>query len=577
MCGKAMILSAGIGLSGCLEKDSGNKTKDLTTSKLGGTFIEGASGADAETLNWILAADATSLGYISLAFDGLITYDNKFNIVNRWLKNDIKTSDDGLSYTVTIRDDLEWSDGKPVTSDDFVYTMKNLMFADWMAYTYAGDWTEEVEGKRFFVEPVVENETTFTIKRKTVDPEFLYTITDLLIYPKHIVSKYEGDVKAFTQAPELNNLSYTGNLGPYRYKEWIRNDKIVMERNPDYYLGKEKGEPYFEEYEIKIFGTSAARHAAMEAGDITSTGIDPEQVMKFKEIPAVKVFTVPTTGYRVLQYNMRDNGWEGLKDRKVRQAISMAISKEKIIQDVLLGFGEPAFSFIPNVSPWYSEEGLSKIGVGALYDKRRATELMKEAGYGIEKNGGFQVVDKKGDKIKLKFFTITGSKVHESMAYLIQKELGDIGIEVDIKFVPWEIMLRKYYMNKVPGSDQPGRNNNGPRAVSEEPWDLVYAGQNTDPLQPSGTEIFFVTDGGLNTYGYSNPEVDALFKKVRSKEALDITARKKIYTELSKLISEEQPLDFLVYPKTNVAYKSNVQGIDPGISMTYNYQEWYFG
>jgi peptide/nickel transport system substrate-binding protein len=577
MCGKAALLSAGIGLSGCLEKSSGNKTKDLTTSKLGGTFIEGASGADAETLNWILAADATSLGYISLAFDGLITYDNKFNIVNRWLKNDIKTSDDGLSYTVTIRDDLEWSDGKPVTSDDFVYTMKNLMFADWMAYTYAGDWTEEVDGKSVFVEPVVENETTFTIKRKTVDPEFLYTITDLLIYPKHIVSKYEGDVKAFTQAPELNNLSYTGNLGPYRYKEWIRNDKIVMERNPDYYLGKEKGEPYFEEYEIKIFGTSAARHAAMEAGDITSTAIDPEQVMKFKAIPAVKVFTVPTTGYRVLQYNMRDNGWEGLKDRKVRQAISMAISKEKIIQDVLLGFGEPAFSFIPNVSPWYSEEGLLKIGVGSLYDKTRAKELMKEAGYGIDKNGSFQIVDKRGDKIKLKFFTITGSKVHESMAYLIQKELGDIGIEVDIKFVPWEIMLRKYYMNKVPGSDQPGRNNNGPRAVSEEPWDLIYAGQSTDPLQPSGTEIFFVTDGGLNTYGYSNPEVDALFKKVRSKEALDITARKKIYTELSKLISEEQPLDFLAYAKTNAAYKSNVQGIDPGISMTYNYQEWYFG
>jgi peptide/nickel transport system substrate-binding protein len=255
----------------------------------------------------------------------------------------------------------------------------------------------------------------------------------------------------------------------------------------------------------------------------------------------------------------------------------MAISKEKIIQDVLLGFGEPAFSFIPNVSPWYSEEGLLKIGVGSLYDKTRAKELMKEAGYGIDKNGNFQIVDKRGDKIKLKFFTITGSKVHESMAYLIQKELSDIGIEVDIKFVPWEIMLRKYYMNKVPGSDQPGRNNNGPRAVSEEPWDLIYAGQSTDPLQPSGTEIFFVTDGGLNTYGYSNPEVDALFKKVRSKESLDITARKKIYAELSKLISEEQPLDFLAYAKTNAAYKSNVQGIDPGISMTYNYQEWYFG
>jgi len=134
ICGKAAFLSAGIGLSGCLEA-SKDKSTNLTSGvpKQGGTFIEGASGADAETLNWILAADATSLGYIGLALDGLITYDNKFNIVNRWLKNDIQTSEDGLSYTVTIRDDLFWSDGKPVTADDFVYTMKNLMFSDWMA------------------------------------------------------------------------------------------------------------------------------------------------------------------------------------------------------------------------------------------------------------------------------------------------------------------------------------------------------------------------------------------------------------------------------------------------------------
>lgn len=577
MCGKAALLSAGIGLSGCLgtSEDRSNNSS-AGGPKRGGTFIEGASGADAETLNWILAADATSLGYISLTLDGLITYDNKFNIVHRWLKEDIRTSDDGLSYTVTIRDDLEWSDGKPVTADDFVYTMKNIMFSDWMAYTYAGDWMEEIDGKNVFVEPVVENETTFTVHRKTVDPEFLYTVTDLLIYPKHIVSKYEGDVKAFTQAPELNNLSFTGNLGPYRYKEWIRNDKIVMERNPDYYLGKAKGEPYFEEYEVKIFGTSAARLAAMEAVDITSTAIDPEQVSRFKAMKAVQVFTVPTTQYRVLQYNMRDNGWPGLREKKVRQAISMAISKEKIIQQVLLGFGKPAFSFIPDVSPWYNEEGLSMFGVGALYDKKKAKELMMDAGYGVPKNGDIQVLEKTGEKINLKFFTITGSKVHESMAYLIKQELENIGIGVDVKFVPWETMLRKYYMNTVPGSDQQPRNNNGPRSVSEEPWDLIYAGQITDPLQPSGTEIFFVTDGGLNTYGYSNPEVDTLFKRTHSKEALDINSRKKIYAELSKIISDDQPLDFLAYPEENLAFSANVRGIEPGISMNHNYQEWYF-
>jgi len=112
-------------LSGCLERDSKKVNQSANATgipKLSGKFIEGASGEDAETLNWILASDGTSFGYIGLTLDGLMSYDNNFNTVLRWLKKDIEVSDDGLSYTVTIRDDLEWSDGNLVTSEDFVYT-----------------------------------------------------------------------------------------------------------------------------------------------------------------------------------------------------------------------------------------------------------------------------------------------------------------------------------------------------------------------------------------------------------------------------------------------------------------------
>lgn len=578
ICAKAGLLAGGIGLSGCLEKTqiSQNATNTEKFPKVKGNFIDGASGGDAETVNWILASDATSFGYIGLAIDGLGTYDNKFNFLHRWLKKDIGISDDGLVYTVTIRDDLEWSDGKPVISDDFVYTMKNLMFADWMAYAYAGDWQEEVDGKTIFVEPEVENETSFRIVRKTVYPEFLYTVTNLLAYPMHVVSKYEGDAKAFTQAPELNNLSYTGNLGPYRFKEWIRNDKFVLERNPDYYLGNERGEPYFETYTVKLFGTSAARHAAMEAGDITSTSIEPEQAGKFKGMKGINVYTVPTKQYQIMQYNMRDNGWQGLKDRRVRQAISMSVSKEAIINQIRLGFGEPAFSFIARTSPWFVEEGLMKFGVGELYDKNKARELFLEAGYGVEKGGKIELKNKDGSQIKLKLVTNTGSKVAESTAFLVRQELGELGIDVEIKLLPWETELRKYYMNKVPGSSQEPRNNNGPRAVSEEPWDFILSGHGTDPLAPSGSSVFFASEGGLNTYGYSNKKVDELFAKIRTKDALDIGTRKKIYIELSQILSEDQPVDFLNFPTVNYAYKSNVMGIDPGVSIGYNYQEWYF-
>ncbi len=542
-----------------------------------GIFIEGQSGADAETLNWILAADATSSSYVGHTMDRLVTYDNELNIVLHCLAKDIETSADGLVYTITIRDDLKWSNGSPVTAEDYVYTLKNLMFSDWLNYNYKGDWQEEVNGDTVFVTPEVIDDTTFTITRQTVYPEFVYTVYDLMPYPKYIATKYESDVEAFTQAPEFNNLTYTGNLGPYRFEEWTRNDKYVVERNPEYYLGKDIGAPYFDKYIVKLFGTSATRQAALEAGDITYTGIEPEQARKFRNLEHVKVYTIPSGACTLLAYNQRANGWDGLKKKSVRQALSMAINKETICQSILLGFAEPAFSFIPASSPWYDQENVVKYGVGSLHDKQKAAELLYQEGYGAMKGDEtIKATDEDGSPLKLTLATSTGSQVSEDMAFQIKNELSDLGIEVEIKLIPWATLLRQYVMNTVPDANQQPAFNNGPEATSEETWDLILLGFTSDLLAPSGSEVFYTTEGGLNFFGYSSAEVDKLFNRARSKEALDKNTRRQIYAELSHAISEEQPVDFLVFSRVNSGFQKNVMGIEPGISMGYNYYLWYF-
>ncbi len=543
----------------------------------GGSYISGTSAGDAETLNWILAADGTSLSYAGRTLDSLATYDNEWRVQLRCAAKDVEVSEDGLVYTVTIRDDLKWSDGSKVTAEDYVYVLKDLMFSDWLNYTYQSDWQEEVDGETVFVTPEVVNEVTFTITRQTLDPEFIYTVRGLTPYPKHIAVKYEGDVKAFTQAPEFNNLTYTGNLGPYKFVEWIRNDKFVVERNPEYYLGKDTEAPYFEQYIIKIFGTPATCHGALEARDITYTGIDPDKVGKFKQIEWINVYTVPTTGYVLLAYNLRDNGWEGFKQKEVRQALSMAISKELMIEQVLYGFGEPAFSFIPNVSPWYVDNGLAKYGVKPLLDKEKAKELLLEAGYATRKaDGSIEVINKEDKPLKLTLVTNAGNEVNENVGYLVKQELSAIGIEVELKFVPWATELRKYLMNKAPGTDQEPRYNNGVGAVSEEPWDLLIIIFSTNPLSPSGSDVFYTTKGGLNFWGYFNTQTDELFQRIKSEEALDEKVRKELYAELSRLISEEQPVNFLAFQLANAGFQKNVKGIEPGINMGYNYHLWYF-
>ena len=545
---------------------------------VGSIFIEGVSAGEAETLNWILAVDSASHAYAGFTLGSLATYDNQWNVVLRHLAQPVEASEDGLTYTITIRDDLKWSDGTRVTAEDYVYTLRNLMFSDWLNYPYQTDWQETVNGETVFVEVEVVSDTTFVIKRQTVDPEFadnaIYSLTP---YPKHITIQYEGDVKAFTQADEFNNLTYTGNLGPYRFKEWIRNDKYVVERNPDFYLGQEDGSPYFEQYTTKLLGTDTARHAALQAGDIHYSGIDPEHVAKFKQMERIKLYTVPTSGYQLITYNLRNNGWEGLRQKKVRQALSMSINKKAVIDSILLGFGDPAFSFIPKPSPWYTEEGVSKYGFGPLYDKEKAKQMLYEAGYGTKKPDGTIIVqDKDGKPIKLTLATNSGNKLREDIAFLVKQELADIGIEVDIKLIPWATLLRQYMYNKVTGTDQEPRTNNGPDAVSEQLWDLMVMGFSTHPIAPSGSRVFFTTDGGLNYWGYSNPRVDELFIKVRSREALDREVRKKIYVEISQIIAEDQPAAFISFPKGNHGFQANVEGIDPGMRLGWNYHKWYF-
>jgi peptide/nickel transport system substrate-binding protein len=553
------------------------KGTTVTGTAVKGDFIDGQSGGDAETLNWILAADASSFGFAGHTVDSLATYDNQLNIQLRCLAKDIEVSPDGLVYTVTIRNDLKWSNGSPVTAEDYVYTLKNLMFSDWLNYPYKSYWQEDVDGKTVLVTPQVVNDTTFTITRQTVYPEFVYRIYDLIPYPKYIAVKYEGNVEAFTQAPEFNNLTYTGNLGPYRFKEWSRNDRFVVERNPDYYLGKDVGAPYFQQYIVKLFSTSATRQAALEAGDITSTGIEPAEVNRFRSMPNIKIFTIPTTGYTLLAYNQRANGWEGLKDKTVRQALSMAINKQTISQAILLGFAEPAYSFIPATSPWYTDEGVAKYGVVPLYDKQKAAELLYQAGYGTKENDGtIKVTNRDGTPLHLVLATSTGSKPAEDMAFSIRKDLLQLGIETEIKLVPWATLLRQYVMNAVPDSKQEPGDNNGPEAVSQESWDFILMGFSTDLLAPSGSSVFFTTKGGLNFFGYSNPQVDELFNRIKSKEALDKGARQQIYAEMSRVLSEEQPVDFLVFSRTNIGFQKNVMGIEPGINIGYNYYMWYF-
>jgi peptide/nickel transport system substrate-binding protein len=274
---------------------------------------------------------------------------------------------------------------------------------------------------------------------------------------------------------------------------------------------------------------------------------------------------------------MRNNGWEGLRNKVVRQAISMSISKQQICDKIYLGYAEPAFSFIPKVSSWYDENAVVKYGTGDLYNKQKALEMLLQEGYAKKgSDGKITAANKDGSPVKLTLVTTTGGGIVDNICFLVKQELADIGITVELKIVPWENLLRQYMDNKSPGSTQSANGNNGPDAVSEQPWDMVLMAHGTDVNAPSGSSVFFASDGGLNSYGYFNKDVDALFDSVKSREALDKKVRAGIYAKIAHTLSEDQPVDFLVFRLGNVGIQKNVKGVQPGISMSSTSYLWYF-
>jgi peptide/nickel transport system substrate-binding protein len=543
-----------------------------------GNFVEGQIGEDAQTLNWLVAADGgASRRYASFMVDPLAVFDNQFKLQLRCLAKDIDVSADGLSYTVNIRDDLKWSDGTKVTANDYVFTLKNLMFADWLDYVDKVSWQETVDGKTAFVSPAVVNDTTFTITRKTVTPDFIYKIYDLMPYPKAVAAHYENKADQFAQAGEFTNLNYSGNLGPYKPVQWASSTGLVLKRNAEYYLGKSSGAPFFETYTIKTYGLRQLLTEDLRTGKVSYAYIEPQEANDFRSQKATNVYTVPTDFYVYLAYNQRDNGWEGLKDPRVRQAISMMIDKPAIAHDLYMGFADPAFSFIPPFSPWYDETVLNKYGMNTAADQQKAVDLIKSAGYEQrEINGEMRFVDKAGSPIKLNFLVDVGSDFEQNLAILIRQCLLNIGLDISPKFSTREVIFAQGLMNKVPGSEQTPAFNNGPGSISSQPWDLVILSSQANPLSLGGSQEFFASNGKFNLFGYYDAKVDEMYNKVKSAAAVNPESRKKIYGDLAKAISDAQPVDFLVFYKDNYAFGSNLKGVEPGINMQYNYQFWYF-
>lgn len=472
-----------------MEEANEDNDESLNTSdKSGGLFVLGI-GSDPSIVNPLYANDRVSLTITHALFDNIYNV-KKGEIIYDGLADSMTASEDNLTYTLKLKDNLKWHDGEPITADDLIFTYDTVL--DEKQQT-KGQSALKNNGKAIEYNKI--DDKTVEFKLETVDATFIQNIASIVPLPKHI---YEGESDLAKSEKNQNPIG----SGAFKFKEQKTGETYEVERFDDYYgeVAKLDGIVY------RVIPDANASTLALENGEISASYIKSENVDKYKENDKFDVYTfsegmVNTIFFRVSNPKMTD--------KNLRQAISYAIDKAKLIQGAYGGeeYAQPAYSPFSTETQFYTDD-VEKYE----YDVEKAKELIKD-------------VDK--DNLELRLMYTSGNPGQEKEALLIQEMLKEIGVNLEL--LPME---RATFIEKLLDPT----NNDFEMALNG-----YVMGDN-----PDNYGAIFMTDVPENFSGYSNPEVDKLFEEARSE--MDEAKREEIYKKIQQILVD----DAVQYSTTNV-------------------------
>ncbi|MCL2761027.1 MAG: ABC transporter substrate-binding protein [Desulfuromonadales bacterium] len=517
------------GLSACNQQktESQNIIKSADKPAYGDSLIEGTIG-EPSTLIPILASDSASHSVAALIYNGLVKYDKDLNIVGDLSENwDI--SPDGLTITFHLKKGVKWHDGQEFTSRDVMYTY-NVIRNPKTPTAYAEDFMQVKKAE-------APDKYTFRVHyAKPFAPAL--ASWGMSILPAHLL---EG--KDITTSSLARNPIGTG---PYKFKSWVPGQKIILESNHEYFEGR----PFIDRYIYRIIPDSSTMYMELKAGGIDMMDLTPVQYQRqtnSKEfLQRFNKYRYPVPTYTYLGYNLRKPMFA---DKRVRQAITMAIDKDELVQGVLLGLGQPAHGpFQPGTWAYNPDNRPFP------YNPEKALKLLGEAGWATRNKDGILMKD--GKPFQFTIITNQGNDERIKAAQIIQYRLRKIGIDVKIRVLEWASLLTNY--------------------IDTRNFDVVLMawGLSQDPDQ---YEIWHSSKTGpkeLNFVGFKNSEVDRLLEEGRS--TFDKEKRKKYYFKLQEILGEEQPYTFLYIPDALPVVSARFRGVKPApAGIGYNFIRWY--
>ena len=443
-------------------------------------------------------------------FSGLVSFDPQLNLTPD-LAESWTVSDDGMTYTFHLRQNAKFHNGRPVTAQDFVYSLNRAAspeLASDTALTYLGDIVgirEYAAGQADHIEGVKAlDEHTLQITIDAPKPYFLLKLT----YPTSFVldkENVEGDSEWYR---------HPNGTGPYRLVEWKSFERIVYEANQDFYLGP-PSIPY-----IVVTLYTGYGQQLYETGDVDIAGV--YSIERFSD-PTEPFHNELRTGVSLCtHYVVFDTTQPPFDDVNVRKAFSMAFNRQQYIDVVLSGHALPAHGIYPPGLP-----GFNIALQGLPYDPEQARELLKESKYGI--NLPPIVFTNSG----------VGSYVSADVAALADMWKKNLGVTITV-----ENLEPNYYY------DQIYANNHG---------QLFSGGWCADYPDPENfADVLFHTGSNQNNGGYSNPELDTLLETARVEQ--DVTKRIEMYQQAEQMIVDDAAALFTIHSLSYELVKPYIMG-----------------
>lgn len=489
----------------------------------GGSLIEGALGTP-RLVNPLLAQtnDADN-DLTSLIFSGLYRYNGQGVLVPDLAKTMPEITPDGLSYSITLREDARWHDGVPVTADDIVFTVQTAQNADYGApATVRAPWVG-VQAQR-----ISDHVVQFRIDAKYA--QFSNNLT-LGILPKHLWQ----DIKPINFSLSELNIKPIGS-GPFRFKS-LTKDNLghIISYKLEAYNQSHLGRPKLDSIEFRFFDSEDGIIDAFNANDIDNVGyISGNNISKLKFKSRINLEEINMPRYFSVFFNQSQS--KALSDKNVRLALNYATDRVDIINRTLNGkaflVNSPMIGGILDINP----------NVGTYnYDPEQAASILQTSGWNIGADG--IRAKNKDNRLEL---TITTSTWPELMtvAQAIKEQWEKVGAKVTLQTLPISelqtVIKNRNYQTLLFGEILP---------LDPDPFVLWHSSQKRDP--------------GINLALYDNATADKLLEEAR--QTLNATERKQKYDDFQRILLEDIPAVFLYSPKYLYGLSDDVQGFETAL------------